>query len=132
MPFCLKIALQLGNQRNTRSFAYLQQGHGTALDSVRKPWCRADRLRAGRFRTSRLYMRVRSFFISFASFRTTRDHTIDFRSTQDIMNFRARAHDRSLNLLKHKTNHNLNFMTNKTRNQTAVVENTGHTSKQLF
>ena len=68
MPFCLKIALQLGNQRNTRSFAYLQQGHGTALDSVRKAWCRADRLRAGRFRTSRLYMRVRSFLFSLYHF----------------------------------------------------------------
>ena len=88
MPFCLKIGLQLGNQRNTRSF-------GTALDSLRKPWCCADRLRAGRFRTSRLYMRVRSFLISFASFRTKRDRTIDFRSTHDMMNFRARAHDRA-------------------------------------
>ena len=89
------MALQLRSQPNSRSFTYLQQGQGTALDSVRKSWCRAGRLRAGRFRTSRLYMPVRSFLISFASFRTKRDRTIDFRSTHDMMNFRARAHDRA-------------------------------------
>ena len=70
MPFCSKMALQLRSQPNTRSFTYLQQGEGTALDSVRKSWCRAGRLRAGRFKNSRLGIAVRSFLISCASFHT--------------------------------------------------------------
>ena len=54
MPFCSKMALQLRSQPNTRSFTYLQQGQGTALDSVRKSWCRAGRLRAGRVYMSKM------------------------------------------------------------------------------